>query len=126
MSLFGSQGLYPSSASATAEATGERDPPTTGASLPLSAKTCSTAGIPHWSVDANTDLNSHEMLSLRMARQFVTVVIQPPNSDQIKSIFVKKLQTWLETFPTSEIPSVSTPLQVKLTSNTLKNYERFC
>ena len=66
------------------------------------------------------------MLSLRMARQFVTVVIQPPNSDQIKSIFVKKLQTWLETFPTSEIPSVSTPLQVKLTSNTLKNYERFC
>ena len=57
------------------------------------------------------DLGSSELLSSRMARQMITIVVQAPNSDQVKGLFSKRLQSWLEGFPSSEVPSISVAVQ---------------
>lgn len=45
------------------------------------------------------------VLSARLARQFAALVVQPPAADECKTIFARRLQTWLEAFPSSEMPN---------------------
>ena len=50
------------------------------------------------------------VLSPRLAHQFAALVVQPPCADESKAIFVRRMQAWLDTFPSSEVPN---PLAVQ-------------
>ena len=53
------------------------------------------------------------VLSARLARQFAALVVQPPSAEETKAIFVRRMQAWLDTFPSSEMPNPLTVQQVR-------------
>ena len=59
---------------------------------------------------AGASRSRSHVLSARLARQFAALVVQPPCADESKAIFVRRMQAWLDTFPSSEMPN---PLAVQ-------------